>query len=531
MSTEHQRYSTTNQRLEINRYAATHGMRVVVTYEDSGKSGLTLWGRPGLQAMLDDVLSMRRAFQAILVFDVSRWGRFQDVDESAYYEFVCRRAGVPVLYCAEPFADVPGPMAVVIKSVKRAMAAEYSRELGAKVFAGQSLLAGRGFHMGGFPSFGLKRVLVSETGEVKGELGRRQRKSIQTDRVLLALGDPLDCGLIRLIFYLFVERRMSEADIARQLNWGGYPSRTGMLPWRGEMIRSILRNERYTGTTLYARRSCSLKTPWHENPPERWVRAEDAFPAVVSRDTFEKARVNLEARQRHYWSDDELLDVVRRVHAKHGDVTPALMMKEPGAPQTTLFIFHFGSMADACEAAGVRPNAKQCSRRNIIHRRRTTKLLLLKELADHYANMGVGFYWHPQTRRACVEGGLTLSVRSTQAYRTTNGQPFWLISPDRRVAPDVSLVARLACEGDVILDYFVIPGDEMRTGYVNKEGGAVRTWVNPYRLQSMNDVMRRLEMLRLSHPPCMPRLMTHLSKRRRKAQGIRKRDEYTSKSL
>jgi hypothetical protein len=32
----------------------------------------------------------------------SRWGRFQDADESAHYEFLCKSAGIPVHYCAEP---------------------------------------------------------------------------------------------------------------------------------------------------------------------------------------------------------------------------------------------------------------------------------------------------------------------------------------------------------------------------------------------------------------------------------------------
>src|SRR4249919_2328754 len=128
MSTEHQRYSTTNQGEAIGAYAREHGMEVVRTYEDSGKSGLTLVGRPGLQELLDDVHDPDRPFQAVIVFDVSRWGRIQDVDESAYYEFVCRRAGVQVLYCAEPFGDVGGPMSDVIKGVKRVKAAEFSRE-------------------------------------------------------------------------------------------------------------------------------------------------------------------------------------------------------------------------------------------------------------------------------------------------------------------------------------------------------------------------------------------------------------------
>ena len=41
MSTEHQQYSTENQAEVIARYAAEHGMEIVATYADSGKSGLT----------------------------------------------------------------------------------------------------------------------------------------------------------------------------------------------------------------------------------------------------------------------------------------------------------------------------------------------------------------------------------------------------------------------------------------------------------------------------------------------------------
>ena len=56
--------------------------------------------------------------------DVSRWGRFQDADESAYYEYVCKRAGIHVEYCAEQFENDGSPTATIIKSVKRAMACD-----------------------------------------------------------------------------------------------------------------------------------------------------------------------------------------------------------------------------------------------------------------------------------------------------------------------------------------------------------------------------------------------------------------------
>src|ERR1019366_9409394 len=76
-------------------------------------------------------------FTAILVYDVSRWGRFQDSDESAFYEYTCKRAGITVQYCAEQFTNDGTVGSTIIKTVKRAMAGEYSRELSAKVFKGQ----------------------------------------------------------------------------------------------------------------------------------------------------------------------------------------------------------------------------------------------------------------------------------------------------------------------------------------------------------------------------------------------------------
>src|SRR6266581_9242914 len=81
MSTEHQRYSTENQGEIIRRYAEERGFTLVRTYEDSGKSGLRLDGRDSLKRLIEDVRGGAADFRAILVYDVSRWGRFQDADE------------------------------------------------------------------------------------------------------------------------------------------------------------------------------------------------------------------------------------------------------------------------------------------------------------------------------------------------------------------------------------------------------------------------------------------------------------------
>jgi DNA invertase Pin-like site-specific DNA recombinase len=188
MSTEHQKYSTENQSDTISNYAQHHGMKIIRTYADDGKSGLRIDGRDALKRLIADVESGQADFEVILVYDISRWGRFQDADESAYYEYICKRAGIRVIYCAEQFDNDGSPVSTIVKGVKRAMAGEYSRELSVKVFAGQCRLIEKGFRQGGMAGFGLRRMLIDENGNEKGLLGHGEYKSLQTDRVILVPG-------------------------------------------------------------------------------------------------------------------------------------------------------------------------------------------------------------------------------------------------------------------------------------------------------------------------------------------------------
>ena len=98
MSTEHQQYSTANQQDVIRDYAQRRGFEIVRTFADEGKSGLGITERDALRQLIEDAQSGEVDFEAILVYAVSRWGRFQDADESAYYEYLCKRAGIEVHY-------------------------------------------------------------------------------------------------------------------------------------------------------------------------------------------------------------------------------------------------------------------------------------------------------------------------------------------------------------------------------------------------------------------------------------------------
>ena len=295
MSTEHQQYSTTNQEDVIREYAVRRGYEVVRTYADEGKSGLNVAGREQLRRLIDDVQTDRADFRVILVYDVSRWGRFQDADESAYYEYLCKRAGIDVHYCAEQFENDGGPTSTIIKSVKRAMAGEYSRELSSKVFQGQCRLIELGYRQGGAPGYGLRRMLINQAGQQKGLLAHREYKSLQTDRVVLVPGPDEEVRVVGWIYDEFTKRGSHEAKIAAELNAKGLVTDLGR-PWTRGTVQQVLTNEKYIGNNIYNRTSFKLKRKHVRNTADMWVRAEKAFEPLVSSEAFYTARGIIQER-------------------------------------------------------------------------------------------------------------------------------------------------------------------------------------------------------------------------------------------
>ena len=263
MSTDQQQYSIENQAAFIAAYAFEHHLKIVETYADEGESGLHIKNRAGLRRLIRDVTAGEADFCCSLVYDVSRWGRFQDIDESAHYEFICRQAGVKVEYCAEQFVNDGSMLSSIVKNLKRVMAAEWSREQSVKVHTAQSRVARLGFRVGGSISYGLRRELVDKARRHKAYLSKGELKSIQTDRVKMLPGPANEIAIVRWIFDQCLQRK-TDTQTAAELNRRKVRTGTGR-PWSRAVISGILRNEglcreyRLQSAIAKARRSKGLK--------------------------------------------------------------------------------------------------------------------------------------------------------------------------------------------------------------------------------------------------------------------------------
>lgn len=482
MSTEHQKYSTANQSDAIARYAATHGMTIVRTYADAGKSGLRVDGREALKGLIADVENGRADFEAILVFDVSRWGRFQDTDESAYYEFICKEAGIKVHYCAEQFENDGSLAATILKNMKRAMAGEYSRDLSAKVSAGQCRLATLGFRQGGAPGYGLRRQLIDESKAPKMTLHRGEHKSLQTDRVILVPGPPEEIETVRRIYRLFVLKRMPEAEIAILLNAEGITSDL-RRPWTRGTIHQILSNEKYIGNNVYNRISFKLKQQRTVNDPSAWVRADGAFVAIVDSDFFEAAQHIIAERTKRF-SDQEMLDRLGHLLEQKGWLSGLVIDEVEDMPSSSAYRSRFGSLLRAYQLIGFAPS-RDYRYVEINRALRTLYPAIVAEAIQRIESLAGTVVCDPLTDLLTVNDEFTASVVIARCLRTPGGRLRWKIRIDASLQADITVAIRMDENNLETLDYYLLPRIDV-DGNLLKLAEDNGIYLDAYRCDSMD---------------------------------------------
>jgi len=489
MSTEHQQYSPENQLEVICQYAAAHQMEIVREYSDHGRSGLNIAGREGLNKLMSDVENKRIDFSALLVYDVSRWGRFQDVDESAYYEYVLKRAGIRVHYCAEQFENDGSMSSSVLKTLKRSMAAEYSRELSVKVFSGQCRLIELGFRQGGPAGYGLRRQLIDRDRNPKGLLGQGERKSLQTDRVILVPGPELEVDAVRQIYELFVIHGKTEREIMAELNGRGVLGENERL-WTPATVHQVLTNPKYIGANIYNRRSFKLKHRRVKNPMQMWIWRNDAFEPIVSVSLFEQASAIIESRH-HHLSDQELLDKLRELLRARGQLSGILIDETDDMPSSSCYSSRFGSLTRAYSLIGWTPDRDYAyidTNRKL--RRRHADIISC--ILDSMLTLGATVSVNQRNDLLTINSEYTASLIVARCRETRAGNHRWRLRFDESLCPDIIIAARLQPGNEEILDYYLLPRLDVLAERLNlrPENGLV---LDVYRFNNLNFFMEMAE--------------------------------------
>jgi hypothetical protein len=423
-------------------------LEIVESYFDGGRSGLTLHKRPAMKRLLARVASEDCAFGTVLVYDISRWGRFQDPDASAYYEYHCRLQGVDVRYVQEQFQPTGTPLDALFKGMKRVMAAEYSRELAVKTVAGQSAAMNQGFHLGSLPCIGVSRVAIAKhTGETR-TLGAMEHKAMNREHVKWVRGPDHEVALVQRLFHLYATTDASVVQLADLLAAEGHRARNGrpLSRWR---IGTLLASEVFIGNFVWGREKQGRR---RLESDQAFRRIEGSFEPVVSRELWEAVKRKRAKKSGVFRSKAELLaDLARAV-----SINPALTASDLrllDCANRSTYVKWFGSFEAALAQIGRRPHKRKLDEYQRVARTRTLALALCGAAVAVLNEQGVH----------CVElsgarGGQSVLVRNLVTVRVQliwrrerYGLMQWSLRKIYRDSFDHILVVRLL-DDDAVFD-------------------------------------------------------------------------------
>lgn len=489
MSDDAQQYSIENQKAAIQEYAAHNGFEIVKTYSDPGRSGVIAKNRKGLRELVSDVTSGSVGFKAILVYDVSRWGRFPNSDEAAHYEFLCARAGIPLHYCAEPFRNDGTAMSSLIKSLKRGMAAEFSRELGEKVTRGKTRIVQMGLWVGGAPGYGYRRLMLSVDGKPKQVMNAGEHKSLTTDRVVLVPGPPHEVHGIREMFKMAGEGKGC-TEIASELNRRGF-KKIGK-PWTNTTVYNTVTNPKYTGLNVWNRTTQKMRTARTPVDASHWISKAAAFPALVDQQMFDLAQKRLRKISDIHWTDKEILKRIRKLWKIKGRISESLFLKARNMPSTTTIHKHFGKYRDLYALVGYQLDQQdfykgQQSERSLQLRRRLVARI------QHLFPENVEITHMPRGTRSVlrVDQRFLLSIVLSRT-RIVNGSVEWVVDPSPLERGNVTLLGRMNPTHDRILSYYVFPRLNFKTHRSSAQDPWLKSGIKLSSLSQLHAVSARL---------------------------------------
>ncbi|MBA3936250.1 MAG: recombinase family protein [Planctomycetes bacterium] len=445
---DRQKNSVEIQSDQVRRWAAQNAVEIIHEFSDRGKSGLTAEGRPAFTEMMDWVRA-RSDFTRVLALDVSRWGRFQDLDLSAQYSAECTRYGKQVVYVNLGIENDGSPVYPLMVGFERWRSAQYSRELSDKVFKGCMKIAEQGYRAGGSAPYATQRIMVNEQNEVQKVLEPGERKSIQNWRVKLAPGETQQVEVVGEIFHLFGEAGLDERQIAGWLNNRGISAPAGGH-WSPGSIRRILANRTYAGSVVYNRTTGKLKTPRRHNPATDWVVTDRAFQPVVPQEVYERVQLRFAERQRHL-TPEEMLGHLREIYARHGVLTEALVAADGGLPSFGTVMRRLGGLSSALHR--LYADVQERARTEV-----QSKIAELQGTVVAYQDFLV------------INERLTVLIQPAIPVLGYDS-PYWMFRPDHRTAVDITLGVVLADrESADILGYVAMPRLMMPNGYLRLSG-------------------------------------------------------------
>jgi len=354
-----------------------------------------------------------------------------------------------------------------------------------KVFSGQCRLIEMGFRQGGPAGYGLRRQLIDRDLSPKGLLGRGERKSLQTDRVILVPGPENEIEVVRQIYGLFVCEGKTEREISEALNGRGVFGEYER-PWTKSTVHQVLTNPKYIGANIYNRRSFKLKHKRINNPIQMWIWRDGAFAPIVDAALFEQARRIIESRHQHL-SDADLLERLKELLRLRGRLSGILIDETDDMPSSSCYSTRFGSLTRAYTLIGWTPD-RDFAYVEINRDLRRRHADLIASILDQLLALGATVSVDSRNDLLRINSEYSASLILARCRETSAGNHRWHLRFDESLNPDIIIAARLKPGNADILDYYLMPRVDVLRERLNLKPHNGLIW-DVYRFQNLNFFM------------------------------------------
>ncbi len=267
------------------RKAAELGGVITCEFTDQ-QSGATI-DRPGWMALAQEATDRdKRRFDAVVIYSTSRLAR--DIHVATLFARDLEKQQVPIHY-ATGGGDPSTPEGEMFIGMQHLWDQFERAKLSRETKRGMREGAGQGYRMGGRAPYGYMR----ETEDMpEGHLGDTSKKRVRL------VPHPEEAEVVTEIFDMHAHLGMSTPQIADELNRRKIPSpkavsraRNPKHVWSASTIRTMLKNEIYTGRMIWDRLDfATIRKNGGGTPKlrarEEWQITENAHLPLVTDETF-----------------------------------------------------------------------------------------------------------------------------------------------------------------------------------------------------------------------------------------------------
>ncbi len=271
-------YSLDAQKERMRSYAKSMDIEIAGEYEDAGRSGKSISGRPEFQRMINDIENQKDNVSFVLVFKLSRFGRSAaDVLNTLQ---IMQDHGVNLI-CVEDGIDSSKEAGKLVLTVMSAVAEMERENIAAQTMEGRRQKAREGKWNGGPAPYGY---------------------SIKDGSLVI---NEEEAKIVRLIFDKYVNEEVGFATIVKWLNEKGYKKSRGKADaFSVSYVTKLIDNPVYYGMIAYGRRPiekiAGTRDKYHRIKTDKYGLYKGMHDPIISEELWKKAQKQRKKNQEKY---------------------------------------------------------------------------------------------------------------------------------------------------------------------------------------------------------------------------------------